>query len=145
MLFQAGYQLTTSGKFIEAVEKFHGILLSVPMLVVDTKEEMNEVCWVSVSLPLSASLIVPLSASLSFPCLPVFPSSVCQSFLPLSASLPFPCLPVFLSLCLVIFISAFLSASLSICLSANNVNYLVFLSACHSFLPFFLCIFSVLF
>jgi len=41
-MLQAGYQLTTQGKFGEAAEKFHNILLSVPLLIVDSKEEMNE-------------------------------------------------------------------------------------------------------
>lgn len=39
---QAAYQLTTSGKFQEAVEKFRSILLSVPLLVVDNKQEIAE-------------------------------------------------------------------------------------------------------
>ncbi|XP_063689653.1 coatomer subunit alpha-like [Bolinopsis microptera] len=39
---QVGYQLTTQGKFGDAAVKFHSILLSVPLLIVDTKEEMNE-------------------------------------------------------------------------------------------------------
>ncbi|XP_034481069.1 coatomer subunit alpha [Drosophila innubila] len=34
---QAGYQMTTTGKFSEAIEKFHSILISIPLLVVDTK------------------------------------------------------------------------------------------------------------
>uniref|UniRef100_A0A8C8UP76 Coatomer alpha subunit C-terminal domain-containing protein n=1 Tax=Peromyscus maniculatus bairdii TaxID=230844 RepID=A0A8C8UP76_PERMB len=39
---QLCYQLTTVGKFEEAVEKFHSILLSVPLLVVDNKQEIAE-------------------------------------------------------------------------------------------------------
>uniref|UniRef100_A0A7M4F4Z5 Coatomer subunit alpha n=2 Tax=Crocodylus porosus TaxID=8502 RepID=A0A7M4F4Z5_CROPO len=39
---QLCYQLTTSGKFEEAVEKFRSILLSVPLLVVDNKQEIAE-------------------------------------------------------------------------------------------------------
>ena len=35
--------MTTQGKFGDAAVKFHSILLSVPLLIVDTKEEMNEV------------------------------------------------------------------------------------------------------
>ncbi|MFX4362300.1 hypothetical protein ABTA33_19380, partial [Acinetobacter baumannii] len=35
---QLCYQLTTVGKFEEAVEKFRSILLSVPLLVVDNKQ-----------------------------------------------------------------------------------------------------------
>jgi len=40
--FQAAYQLTTGGKFQEAVAKFHEILLSVALVVVDTKQEISE-------------------------------------------------------------------------------------------------------
>lgn len=40
---QLCYQLTTVGKFEEAVEKFRSILLSVPLLVVDNKQEIAEV------------------------------------------------------------------------------------------------------
>ncbi|VDP10190.1 unnamed protein product [Soboliphyme baturini] len=36
------YQLTTSGKFMESLTKFHRLLLSVPMLLVDTKQEIAE-------------------------------------------------------------------------------------------------------
>ncbi|NXM92984.1 COPA protein, partial [Sylvia borin] len=39
---QLCYQLTTAGKFEEAVEKFRLILLSVPLLVVDNKQEIAE-------------------------------------------------------------------------------------------------------
>ncbi|XP_064607662.1 coatomer subunit alpha-like [Liolophura sinensis] len=39
---QAAYQLTTGGKFADAVEKFRTILLAVPLLVVDTKQEIAE-------------------------------------------------------------------------------------------------------
>uniref|UniRef100_A0A663M601 Coatomer subunit alpha n=1 Tax=Athene cunicularia TaxID=194338 RepID=A0A663M601_ATHCN len=39
---QLCYQLTTAGKFEEAVEKFRSILLSVPLLVVDNKQEIAE-------------------------------------------------------------------------------------------------------
>ncbi|KAJ7307546.1 hypothetical protein JRQ81_009571 [Phrynocephalus forsythii] len=39
---QVCYQLTTAGKFEEAVEKFRAILLSVPLLVVDNKQEIAE-------------------------------------------------------------------------------------------------------
>ena len=41
---QVAYQLTTQGKFSEAVEKFRAILLSVPLLVVDKKQDISEVC-----------------------------------------------------------------------------------------------------
>ncbi len=40
---QQCYQLTTAGRFEEAVERFRGILLSVPLLVVDNKQEIAEV------------------------------------------------------------------------------------------------------
>ncbi|KAJ0011557.1 hypothetical protein NQD34_012532, partial [Periophthalmus magnuspinnatus] len=39
---QQCYQLTTAGRFEEAVEKFRAILLSVPLLVVDNKQEITE-------------------------------------------------------------------------------------------------------
>jgi len=39
---QAGYQCTTSGKFPEAVEKFRSTLLSIPLLVVENKQEIAE-------------------------------------------------------------------------------------------------------
>lgn len=40
---QQCYQLTTAGRFEEAVERFRAILLSVPLLVVDNKQEIAEV------------------------------------------------------------------------------------------------------
>jgi len=39
---QSAYQLTTSGKFTEAVSTFRSILLSIPLLVVETKAEEQE-------------------------------------------------------------------------------------------------------
>jgi len=39
---QMCYQLTTNGKFAKAIEKLQGILLSVPLLVVDTKQDSAE-------------------------------------------------------------------------------------------------------
>lgn len=39
---QNAYQLTTSGKFGDAIEKFRSILLSVPLLVVENKQELAE-------------------------------------------------------------------------------------------------------
>lgn len=39
---QVCYQLTTGGKFIEAIEKLQAILLSVPLLVVDTRQDIAE-------------------------------------------------------------------------------------------------------
>ena len=41
---QVAYQMTTAGKFTEAAEKFRSILLSVPLLVVENKQEIAEVC-----------------------------------------------------------------------------------------------------
>jgi len=35
---QSGYQLTTSGKFTDAIEKFRSIVLNIPLLVVDSKQ-----------------------------------------------------------------------------------------------------------
>ena len=40
---QIAYQLTTQGKFSEAVDKFRSIMLSVPLLVVDKKQDIAEV------------------------------------------------------------------------------------------------------
>lgn len=39
---QACYQLTTVGKFSEAVDKFRSLLLTVPLLVVDSKQDFLE-------------------------------------------------------------------------------------------------------
>jgi coatomer protein complex subunit alpha (xenin) len=39
---QVAYQLTTGGKFADAIDKFRNILLSVPLLVVDSKQEIAE-------------------------------------------------------------------------------------------------------
>lgn len=39
---QSCYQLTTSGKFNDAVAKFRSILLSIPLLVVETKQDEAE-------------------------------------------------------------------------------------------------------
>lgn len=39
---QSCYQLTTAGKFSDAVDKFRAILLSVPLLVVDSKQDEAE-------------------------------------------------------------------------------------------------------
>ena len=36
------YQLTTAGKFNEAVDRFRSLLLHVPLLVVDNKEEVRK-------------------------------------------------------------------------------------------------------
>lgn len=40
---QVAYQMTTIGKFGEAIDKFRSILLSVPLLVVENKQEISEV------------------------------------------------------------------------------------------------------
>lgn len=40
---QAAYSATTGGKFEDATKKFRAILLSVPLLVVDNKQEITEV------------------------------------------------------------------------------------------------------
>ncbi|XP_055945211.1 coatomer subunit alpha-like [Argiope bruennichi] len=39
---QSCYQLTTSGKFQEAIERFRILLLSIPLLVVENKQEISE-------------------------------------------------------------------------------------------------------
>jgi coatomer protein complex subunit alpha (xenin) len=39
---QSCYQLTTAGKFVEAVEKFRTVLLSIPLLVVESKQDETE-------------------------------------------------------------------------------------------------------
>jgi len=39
---QAAYQLTTGGKFAEAVERLHSIMLGVSLLAVETKQETTE-------------------------------------------------------------------------------------------------------
>ena len=39
---QAAYQATTGGKFQSAVDKFRSVLLSIPLLVVDTKAQITE-------------------------------------------------------------------------------------------------------
>ena len=41
-MLQVAYQLTTAGKFQEAVAKFHHILLSITLLAVDSKSEATE-------------------------------------------------------------------------------------------------------
>lgn len=42
---QQCYQLTTAGRFEDAVDRFRAILLSVPLLVVDNKQEIAEVSF----------------------------------------------------------------------------------------------------
>lgn len=39
---QKAYELTTGGKFAEAIESFRSLLLTVPLLVVETKQEIAE-------------------------------------------------------------------------------------------------------
>ena len=39
---QKSYEMTTNGKFADAIESFRSILLSVPLLVVETKQEIAE-------------------------------------------------------------------------------------------------------
>jgi coatomer subunit alpha len=39
---QVCYQMTTGGKFQEAVEKLRSLLLSIPLLVVDSRQEVAE-------------------------------------------------------------------------------------------------------
>ncbi|XP_061177948.1 coatomer subunit alpha-like isoform X2 [Saccostrea echinata] len=39
---QVAYQMTTTGKFGDAIDKFRSILLSVPLLVVENKQEISE-------------------------------------------------------------------------------------------------------
>ncbi|KAF7380761.1 hypothetical protein HZH66_014137 [Vespula vulgaris] len=39
---QVCYQLTTGGKFAEAIEKLQAILLSIPLLIVDTRQDIAE-------------------------------------------------------------------------------------------------------
>lgn len=55
---QVAYNLTTAGKFAEAVDKFRSILLSVPLLVVDTKQEIAEV-WYTTEFDLKNFLLTP--------------------------------------------------------------------------------------
>lgn len=64
---QLCYQLTTAGKFEEAVEKFRSILLSVPLLVVDNKQEIAEVRQTLLSV-----CCVPVGQEAE--CLTLFPS-----------------------------------------------------------------------
>ena len=46
---QTAYQMTTQGKFAEGIDRFRSILLTVPLLVVENKQEIAEVSlWESV-------------------------------------------------------------------------------------------------
>ena len=45
ILSQGAYQSTTGGKFNDAVSKFRELLLSITLLVVDTKSELAEVSY----------------------------------------------------------------------------------------------------
>jgi len=53
---QVAYQLTTQGKFQEAVDRFRSILLGVPLLVVDSKQDITEVNELSASLMSTSSI-----------------------------------------------------------------------------------------
>ena len=44
---QSCYQLTTGGKFAEAIQKLRAILLSIPLLVVDTKQDEQVVIFLN--------------------------------------------------------------------------------------------------
>ncbi|KAL1232850.1 Coatomer subunit alpha [Trichinella spiralis] len=39
---QACYRLTTAGKFVDAVEHFHNLLLWIPLMVIDNRQEIRE-------------------------------------------------------------------------------------------------------
>lgn len=41
---KAAYRATTAGKFSEALEGFLSVVYSLPLVVVDSKKEANEVC-----------------------------------------------------------------------------------------------------
>ena len=42
-IFQSAYQMTTMGKFQDAIEKLQGILLSITLMSVDSKQDIIEV------------------------------------------------------------------------------------------------------
>ena len=42
IILQGCYQMTTSGKFGDAVNKFRAILLALPLLVVESKQDEAE-------------------------------------------------------------------------------------------------------
>ena len=42
LILQGCYQMTTSGKFADAVNKFRAILLALPLLVVESKQDEAE-------------------------------------------------------------------------------------------------------
>lgn len=75
---QLCYQLTTVGKFEEAVEKFRSILLSVPLLVVDNKQEIAEVGG-GATLVLGTRTLLPLYRNLA---LTLFPGPAAYHHLP---------------------------------------------------------------
>ena len=56
-MLQEAYKLTTQGKFDDSIHKFRDILLSVPLLVVDNKQEISEVSAVRAFVHLSKLLI----------------------------------------------------------------------------------------
>jgi coatomer protein complex subunit alpha (xenin) len=47
---QGCYQLTTGGKFGDAVDKFRSILLALPLLVVESKQDESEAFQVSLEM-----------------------------------------------------------------------------------------------
>lgn len=68
--------MTTAGRFEEAVERFRSILLSVPLLVVDNKQEIAEV---------SGKILQPNPESLrdhvsQWPCIYDIPMTICVIF-----------------------------------------------------------------
>ena len=46
---QGCYHLTTAGKFTEAISKLRQLLLAVPLLVVDTKQEVRHLSFFYIS------------------------------------------------------------------------------------------------
>ena len=45
---QEAYSLTLKGKFKDATDKYRNILLSVPLLVVDSKQDVNNVRYLKI-------------------------------------------------------------------------------------------------
>lgn len=65
---QQCYQLTTAGRFEEAVERFRSILLSVPLLVVDNKQEISEVSHAPYCYPFVSSIYMHIYTTLNMQC-----------------------------------------------------------------------------
>lgn len=65
---QQCYQLTTAGRFEEAVERFRSILLSVPLLVVDNKQEISEVSHTLYCYPFVSSIYMHIYPTLNMQC-----------------------------------------------------------------------------